>query len=109
MNVPPRLPSGFLGATKRYEEMSVSVTSIELDNAVSAGVQLRAFGREMVPLYEEHTARLESGTNLREWEAMDEMEKAIVIAQRRIRMALENLQADAQIKAAKRQAGRVKR
>jgi len=82
--------------------MNVRVTEIELDNSVSSGAQLRTMGRNMVPVYEEHTARLEAGLDLAAWEVMDIFEKALIIAQRRTRIALENLQADAQIRAAKR-------
>lgn len=55
-----------------------------------------------MPVYEEHTARLERGYGLDAWQTMDPFEKAMIIAQRRIQIALENLQAEAQIKAAKR-------
>lgn len=78
------------------------VTEIELDNAVSSGAQLRTLGKNMVPIYEEHSARLEAGLRLDDWQTMDPFEKALIIAQRRVRISLENLQAEAQIKAAKR-------
>lgn len=77
------------------------VTSVELDHAVRSGAELRSLAPGMVPLYEEHTARLEAGLRLNDWQEMDEIEKALIIAARRIRIALENLQAEAQIKAAK--------
>jgi len=79
----------------------VRVTEIELDHAVSSGAVLRTLGAGMVPVFEEHTARLERNIRLEEWETMDPFEKALIIAQRRIGIALENLQAEAQIKAAK--------
>lgn len=69
---------------------------------MQTGAELRAIGNDMVPLYEEHTARLEARIRIHEWEGMDMMEKALVIAQRRIQIALENLQAEAQIHAAQR-------
>jgi len=60
----------------------------------------------MVPLHEEHTARLERGITLDDWSKMELEEKALVIANRRIRIAVDNLQADAEIKSAKRNAKR---
>lgn len=60
----------------------------------------------MVPIYEEHSARLEANIRLAEWQEMDVIEKALIIAQRRNRVALENLQAEAQIKAAQRRSKR---
>jgi cell division protein FtsL len=60
----------------------------------------------MVPLHEEHTARLERGIKLDDWSKMELEEKALVIANRRIRIAVDNLQADAEIKSAKRNAKR---
>lgn len=56
----------------------------------------------LVPLYEEHEARLERGIDIKEWMAMDEREKALLIAARRIRIAIHNLQEEAQIKQANR-------
>ena len=56
----------------------------------------------MVPLYEEHEARLERGIGLEAWAAMEEGEKALIIASRRIRLAVHNLQEEAQIEQAKR-------
>lgn len=100
------MPRSFLGISKSYGDISVPVTRVELDNAVNPGVQMKAMGAEMVPIYEEHTARLEAGYKLDDWTTLDMMEKALVIAQRRSRIALENIQSDAQIKHAKRNAGR---
>jgi len=71
------------------------VTEIELDHAVSSGAEMRALGPGMVPVFEEHTARLERDIRLEEWETMDPLEKALIIAQRRIGISLENLQAEA--------------
>lgn len=56
----------------------------------------------LVPLYEEHESRLERGIDIEEWMAMDEREKALLIAARRIRIAIHNLQEEAQIKKANR-------
>lgn len=98
---PLNLPMSFLGASKRFGALSLPVTAIELDHAVRSGAELRSLSPGMVPLYEEHIARLEANVRLNDWQAMDEVEKALIIAARRIRIALENLQAEAQIKASK--------
>lgn len=82
------------------------VTEIELDHAVSSGAEMRTLGKGMVAVFEEHTARLERDICLEEWQAMDPFEKALIIAQRRIQIALENLQSEAQIKAAKMKGAR---
>lgn len=82
--------------------MEVSVTEIELDNGISAGIHLRVAGPDGIPTFEEHSARLDRGIRLDDWAAMTVEEKAIIIAQRRIQRAMENIQADAEIKRSKR-------
>lgn len=54
----------------------------------------------MVPIFEEHAVRLERNYTLEQWADLDAMEKAIVIAVRRIDMAAKNLQIEAEIKKA---------
>lgn len=73
-----------------------------MEYGVSTGVQLKALGPDMVPLHEEHEARLERGISLGDWGRMDVLEKGLLIANRRIRIALQNLQAEAEIRDAKR-------
>lgn len=85
--------------------IQIPITQIEVDNGVSAGVQLKALGPGMVPIHEEHEARLGRGIGLEDWMNMDVFEKALVIANRRVRIAQGNLQADAEIKDAKRKSG----
>lgn len=84
--------------------MNVNVSEIDLEHGISAGVRLRAHSNGMVPLYEEHAARLERGIRLEEWGEMPEMEKALIVAARRIRIAIQNLQEEAQIKHSERMA-----
>lgn len=79
---------------------------MELDEGVSAGVSLKALTQDMVPLHEEHEARLERGITLSNWSGMDMYEKALLIANRRIRIQIKNLQAEAEIRDAKRKAKR---
>ena len=81
---------------------------MELDNAISAGIELRTLGPDIVPPHEEHEARLERGIRLAEWAQMDVYEKALIIASRRTRVAISNLQADAEIKNARRTANQNK-
>ena len=57
-------------------------------------------------LYEEHSARLERGIGLEAWGEMGEMEKALIVASRRTRIAIHNLQEEAQIEQSKRDAKR---
>lgn len=90
--------------TKQTGELRETVTRFELDNAVSAGVTWGSLGADMVPLFEEHSARLERGYTIDQWYALDAMERAMVVAHRRIDIASKNLQADAEIRDAKRKA-----
>lgn len=48
-------------------------------------------------MHEEHSARLERGIRMQEWSGMDYWEKVLIIAHRRLTMAIHNLQEDAQI------------
>lgn len=102
MKNPYRLPSSFLGATKRIEGLELPVSQIEPEHGVSAGIRLRSFGSGLVPLYEEHESRLERGIELEAWGEMEEMEKALIVAARRIRIAIKNLQEEAQIEESER-------
>lgn len=88
--------------TKQIGDLRENITRIELDNAVSAGVLWGSLGADMVPLFEEHSARLERDYTLAEWYALDRMERALVVAHRRIDMASRNLQSEAEIRDAKR-------
>lgn len=69
---------------------------------MSAGIRLRSLGIGMVPLYEEHEARLERDIDLAHWERMEADEKAFIVAMRRIRIAIGNLQTEAEIRNAER-------
>lgn len=79
----------------------IPITHVEVENSVSAGIQLNVYCPGVVPFYEEHESRLERGINLATWAEMDPLEKALVIAMRRSRIAQQNLQADAEIRKAK--------
>jgi hypothetical protein len=73
---------------------------------VSAGIGLRALSAGMVPIYEEHSARLDRGISVDAWLNMTETEKALIIASRRIATQMQNLQTEAEIRKAKADAKR---
>jgi len=76
---------------------------VEPKHAVPPGVDLKnLLGEGVVSPYEEHTARIERGFTLSEWQAMVEWDRALVVAQRRVSISIGNHQADAQIDAAKK-------
>jgi hypothetical protein len=89
--------------TKRVGDLDQSITRIELEHGVNAGIRWRSLGADMVPIFEEHMARDEKGISMKDWYTMEPMERAIVIAVRRISNAAKNHQAEAEIAAAKRQ------
>lgn len=68
---------------------------------MSAGIRWRSFGKGMVPIFEEHLARNEKKYTLDEWYALDPLDRAMIIAIRRIDNASKNHQAQAEIKASK--------
>lgn len=90
--------------TKQVGEREVPVTEIELDYGISAGIHLQSIGTDMVPLQEEHDARLERGIDLNTWCGMDVLEKALIVAHRRNRIAIQNLHTEAEIRKAERDA-----
>lgn len=57
----------------------------------------------MVPLQEEHEARLESRISLSDWMEMPDLEKALLIAVRRNRRAIDNLINETNLKKMKRE------
>lgn len=87
--------------------IEILITEIEPENAIYSGVLYKSTLAGLISPQEEHTARLERNLRLEEWYAMDVYERALVIANRRIRMAEHNLQADAEIIHAKHEAKKV--
>lgn len=69
---------------------------------MSAGIKLRSLGEGVVPLQEEHEARLERGIGIEAWMNMDVTEKALLIAVRRVRGSILNINTETQIKHAER-------
>ena len=95
--------------TKSNGLISENVTRVELSHSVSAGIMWGAIGSDMVPIYEEHQARLERNYSIAAWYELEAMERAMVIAIRRIDNAARNLQSEAEIADAKRNANKGKR
>lgn len=83
--------------TKNLGEIDVSITKIELNHGISTGIWLGSLFGGIIPVYEEHLARLERGIKLNEWSEMDVDEKAMIVAIRRLNRSMENLQAEAEI------------
>jgi hypothetical protein len=83
--------------TKQIGDDDVLVTKVELDHGVSAGIRLQALSREMVPPYEEHLARLERGITMQAWYEMHPIERALIVAIRRVNIMEKNLQTEAEI------------
>lgn len=96
----------FLGVTRRVGEIDLPVTAVELEYAVYSGAKLKVLAEGMVPVFEEHLARMERGISLEAWGTMPLYEKAMIIALRRIHNALQNLQNEAEIRDAERKAKR---
>lgn len=92
--------------TKNSYEIRENVTRFESENSVSAGITWGAIGPGMVPIFEEHSARVERNYKLTEWYELDPIERAMVVAMRRIDIAAKNLQMDAEIRHAKKNAQR---
>lgn len=90
--------------TKQAGELRETVTKFELDNAISSGVTWGSLGSDMVPLFEEHSTRMERNYTLDQWYALDPMERAMAVAHRRLDIASKNLQVEAEIRDSKRKA-----
>lgn len=93
----------FLQVNKCIGEIDYPVTKINLEHGVNSGVTLAPLVNGLVPIYEEHIARLDRGIGLNAWGEMSVEEKAMIIAMRRVTISMQNLQNEAEIKAADRQ------
>jgi hypothetical protein len=92
--------------TKRVGEVERNISDIEPENPISTGVMWRSYGNGLVPIYEEHSARLSKNIGIDVWMAMTGLERAFIIATRRIEMAIENQRAEAEIRKSKADAAR---
>lgn len=90
--------------TKLVGEVDVNLSGVELDETINAGVRLKKLGEDMVPFFEEHTARLERGHSLESWYVLQPMERALIVAQRRLDHAMKAHQNQAEAKRMKQQA-----
>lgn len=79
------------------------VTEVELEYGINSGIRLKGVAASMVPIHEEHEARLERGINLETWMAMSMSEKALIVAVRRNRIAIQNIQSDTEVRHTKRE------
>jgi len=68
----------------------------------SAGSRWGSIGDGMVAIFEEHAERIRLKYTLAEWYALDPLEKAMMIAVRRIENAMRGLQSEAESKAMKK-------
>ena len=92
--------------TVKQDELTRSVTEIELDHGVSAGIGLRSFGNGMIPVFEVQNVRVQNKLSLSEWDEIPYMEQVILVAINRINRAISNLQAEAELRNAERNKGR---
>lgn len=104
-----RPPNPFLMVTKRVDELNEPVTRVELNEAINAGIMWGRIGNDMVPIFEEHSTRIERGRSVEEWYALPRMERAMMIAVRRINVSMQNLNAEAEIEAARRKSSSARR
>ena len=88
--------------TVKQDEITRSVTEVELEHGVSAGIGLRSLGNGMIPVFEEQDVRIENRMSLAEWDEVPYMERVMIIAVSRIRKAISNLQSEAEIRDADR-------
>jgi hypothetical protein len=97
----------FLGVTKTTGNgIDESVTKVEIEDGVNAGIRWRSLGTNMVPIFEEHSSRIERNISLGDWMTMDVMDRAMIIAIRRIDIASKNHQAEAESKKIKNESRR---
>ena len=76
---------------------------MELEYGVGTGIRLSGVATGLVSVQEEHEARLERGIGLYDWGKMDLMEKALIVAVRRNRIAMQNIQTEAEIRKSERE------
>jgi hypothetical protein len=69
---------------------------VELEDPVYSGVKLKSLIEGMVPVYEEQAARAQRGISMETWAAMPLHEKAMIVALRRIEIAMANLHSEAE-------------
>ena len=87
----------FLNVSKKIGYVSQSITKIELKHSVHTGISWGCIGEGMVPIFEEWSVRLERGKSLEEWNAIDPLERAVIIAMRRIDIAAKNIHTASEI------------
>lgn len=59
---------------------------------------MRSLAKGLIPVYEEHSARISNSMSLNEWDELPYMERAIIVAMYRIKNSIGNLKAEAEIR-----------
>lgn len=80
-----------------------------MEYGIYSGIHMRAIGGELVPIQEEQETRVDARIGLDDWAKMDWMEKAILVAVRRNRNAIQNIHTEAEIKASERKMKQTRR
>lgn len=92
----------FLRVTKSIGYTDANVTKVEVETSVNTGIRWGTISNDYVPFFEEQISRLERGYSVSAWLDLEPLERAMVIAVRRIDNAMKNIQAEAEIRAMKR-------
>lgn len=103
----PPLPP-FLGVTKIVGEIEYSVENIEPENGISTGIMWKSYGTGLVPIFEEHSVRIEKNISVEAWLAMSGKERAFIIAAKRIQRSIDNQQVEAESRKAKQESAKGK-
>ena len=89
--------------TKKIGNEEKYVTQVELEYGIGTGIRLSGVASGLVSVQEEQETRLERGIGLDDWGKMDMMEKALIVAVRRNRIAMQNIQTEAEIRKSERE------
>ena len=92
--------------TIRQDDLVRSVTEVELDHGVSAGIGLRSLSKGMIPIFEEQNVRIDNKMSLVGWDELPYMERVIMVAMYRIKRSMKNLQTEAEMRESKNTKGR---
>ena len=102
-------PKSFLGVTVRVGDRVQNVTEVELDHGVNAGISLNIYGLNLIPVYEEHLARVENRYTMEEWDNLPYLDRVFFVALRRVANAYKNVQSEAEIAEGERKSKAKKR
>lgn len=74
-----------------------------MEYGLYSGIHLRGIADGLVPFQEEHEARLEYRIGLEDWGRMEVFDKALIVAVRRNKLAMQNINAETEIRETKKQ------